>query len=278
MEETLLIKLYITDGLSQRGVAEHLGISQTTVRYYLEKYKIKKNKPRPVTESGSKRCPKCEVTKPLTDFYKQIRPSGNVCNGSWCKACVKGQTVVRQRHYKQQAIDLKGGGCRACGFKAYAGALDFHHIDPSTKDMQAGRFSRKPTSYKLSKELNKCVLVCANCHRMIHAGVIECPPIKYLIPVPPKDAPKHKPDKLTDGRCGKAPPARCPDCDVAVCSRATRCRSCAAVVREGGGKINWPSNDELLSDVKERNYTQVAKQLGVSDNAIRKRLRRAGLL
>ena len=79
------------------------------------------------------------------------------------------QVVLRQRKYKQQALDYKGGKCQVCGYCKYQGALDFHHLDPSQKDIEMSRFSKFPLSEDGKKELDKCILLCANCHREAHA-------------------------------------------------------------------------------------------------------------
>lgn len=70
-------------------------------------------------------------------------------------------------------IDLirkqKGGKCQKCGYNTYQGALEFHHIDPTKKDFTIG-----DRDFKLKEcieESKKCVLLCANCHREIHAGL-----------------------------------------------------------------------------------------------------------
>ena len=59
-------------------------------------------------------------------------------------------------------------GCSKCGYNKCAGALHFHHIDRTTKDFEismatSGSYSKE----KLDKEINKCILVCANCHAEI---------------------------------------------------------------------------------------------------------------
>lgn len=64
----------------------------------------------------------------------------------------------------------------------------------------------------------------------------------------------------------------CKDCQKPISKNATRCKSCKA--KSQPLKIIWPSNTELLEMLNASNYTQVAKTLGVSDNAIRKRLKK----
>jgi 5-methylcytosine-specific restriction endonuclease McrA len=86
--------------------------------------------------------------------------------------CVKCRSVAVQKRrdkIKQMAVEYKGGCCFNCGYTAYIGALEFHHKDPSKKDfgIASKGFTRSWESVKL--ELDKCILVCANCHREIHA-------------------------------------------------------------------------------------------------------------
>lgn len=62
-------------------------------------------------------------------------------------------------------------GCQVCGHTdPYA--LDFHHIDPTTKSFPAGTMSISRNRSVFINELAKCALVCTNCHRAIHAGTI----------------------------------------------------------------------------------------------------------
>jgi len=72
----------------------------------------------------------------------------------------------RQRN-KIRAIEYKGGKCEICSYDSCTAALEFHHKDPSIKDFGISTNSNKAWS-KIKIELDKCVLVCANCHREIH--------------------------------------------------------------------------------------------------------------
>ena len=91
-----------------------------------------------------------------------------------CKRCV-GEAVTR-RHRKVRAILIAeaGGCCAACGYDACQHNLHFHHVDPTRKsfEMNMGR-GKSLTAYR--EEAKKCVLVCANCHGEIEAGLRACP-------------------------------------------------------------------------------------------------------
>ena len=91
--------------------------------------------------------------------------------------CIKcGYEAVKRRRYKikDQAVQYKGGCCQICGYSKHSGALEFHHTDPAAKDFQIA-VKANISWDKIQKELDKCVLLCANCHREVHAGVTECP-------------------------------------------------------------------------------------------------------
>lgn len=70
---------------------------------------------------------------------------------------------------KQKAIEYKGGSCINCGYSKYYGALEFHHLNSQEKDLDWIKL--RLTSWdKITAELDKCVLLCANCHREAHAS------------------------------------------------------------------------------------------------------------
>ena len=120
---------------------------------------------------GHKICPKCKIDKPYTEFYTKRK--GTSIN-TYCKICANLQTLERQRKFKKDAIDYKGSKCCICNYNKCQQALEFHHLDPSKKEFTISNC--KLTSFnKIIKELDKCILVCANCHAEIHGGIIKCP-------------------------------------------------------------------------------------------------------
>lgn len=77
----------------------------------------------------------------------------------------------RRRECKRILVDYKGGRCIKCGYDKYIGALEFHHIDPTQKDFTISNKGKTISLENLKKEVDKCVLVCSNCHREIHGNV-----------------------------------------------------------------------------------------------------------
>ena len=68
---------------------------------------------------------------------------------------------------KEKAIEYKGGCCEKCGYDKCKWAFDFHHLDSTKKDFSLSKNITLSWD-KVKKELDKCILVCANCHREIH--------------------------------------------------------------------------------------------------------------
>ena len=63
-------------------------------------------------------------------------------------------------------IEYKGNKCEKCGYNKNIAALEFHHLDPNTK-----KFTLSDTHHnweETKEELDKCILVCSNCHRELH--------------------------------------------------------------------------------------------------------------
>lgn len=81
----------------------------------------------------------------------------------------------RRRRLKQMVAEYKGGKCQLCGYFRCISALDLHHIDEKTKEFSMSVRGLTRSWEKIKAEADKCVLVCANCHREIHAGVAQLP-------------------------------------------------------------------------------------------------------
>ena len=79
----------------------------------------------------------------------------------------------RRRKLRDMAIEYGGGECQICGYKKSKRALSFHHRNPEEKDFGLSARGLTRSWEKTKIELDKCVLVCANCHMEIHDGLIK---------------------------------------------------------------------------------------------------------
>ena len=81
----------------------------------------------------------------------------------------------RRKRVRGMAIKYKGGKCRLCGYCRCKRALEFHHIGSRQKDFGISAKGYTRSWERTKKELDKCLLVCANCHREIHDGIRQLP-------------------------------------------------------------------------------------------------------
>ena len=88
-----------------------------------------------------------------------------------CKKCRVEAVQKRRQILKLKAIEYKGGKCCICGYNKCMDALDFHHLNKSEKSFGVAEKGYTRSWEKVKEELDKCILVCANCHREIHAGL-----------------------------------------------------------------------------------------------------------
>lgn len=91
---------------------------------------------------------------------------------SHCSKCNSENIVKRRKKLKQMAVDYKGGKCSICGYNKSIRALIFHHLDPTKKDFNIGDAGNR-TWEKIKEEIEKCALVCSNCHAEIEDEIEE---------------------------------------------------------------------------------------------------------
>jgi hypothetical protein len=92
-----------------------------------------------------------------------------------CRRCV-GEGVTRRKQKVRRILVQEGGGrCAICGYARCILNLHFHHVDPETKELEmTARVGRSLDAFR--EEAKKCVLLCANCHGEVEAGLVESPP------------------------------------------------------------------------------------------------------
>ena len=88
-----------------------------------------------------------------------------------CKKCRVEAVQKRRDKLKEMAVQYKGGKCCICGYDKCITALEFHHINPNEKEFGIAAHGYTRSWEEVKKELDKCILVCSNCHKEIHAGL-----------------------------------------------------------------------------------------------------------
>lgn len=123
-------------------------------------------------ERSEKYCPRCKTTKSVLEFYRRRRGKDFT---AYCKKCTNNEVIERQRKFKRKCIEYKGGKCEKCMYDKCDYALEFHHTNPKEKDFGIANARLTTFSKKIMDELDKCVLLCSNCHREEHAKLVGLP-------------------------------------------------------------------------------------------------------
>jgi hypothetical protein len=165
---------------------------------------------------------------------------------------------------KRDLIDCLGGKCARCGYDKCIHAIDFHHIDPEAKDFTVAQKIRNLR--QCLEEIQKCVLLCAICHREFHADVwsldeIEIP--KFVDVITDRIGRRFKECKYCHKRFRRKHQNK-------YCSQ--QCRSNAAK------KVAHPSKETLQTLIdSDCSWVSLGKKFGVSDNAVKKWAKGYGL-
>jgi transposase len=155
-------------GLSSGQIAASIGLSKTTVRHWLREYGLSTQwaARRTASRGGEKqlklRCPRHGVTT-----FK-LRTTG----GYRCARCRSEAVARRRRRVKSVLVEEAGGSCRLCGYSRCISALEFHHLDPAEKSFALSHRGVARSLAKARAEASKCILLCANCHAEVEAGMI----------------------------------------------------------------------------------------------------------
>jgi len=81
----------------------------------------------------------------------------------------------RRKMIRRMAIEYRGGKCAICGYRKSVNALEFHHLDSGKKDFGISAKGYTRSWKQVKDELDKCVLLCSNCHREVHDGITQLP-------------------------------------------------------------------------------------------------------
>lgn len=185
----------------------------------------------------------------------------------------KSKNVIDYRvRRKFNLIQVCGAKCNLCGYDKLQDALDFHHINPDEKEYSISQNGRCHDIKKDLNEVKKCILVCANCHREIHAGMHAEEEL-----LEKKIYDEKKAQQLINAKeylmtktiyhckkCGK---------ELSNKNKSMLCEKC---YKESISQ-HIPSKNELKELLKQFNFCEIGRKYGVSDNTIRKWCKKYGL-
>lgn len=124
---------------------------------------------------------KFDNTRKLTELeqYQNLNRVCKICGRLYLYDRTKGHTktkcnscMANERRFakKQKAIDYKGGKCSKCGYNKCNSALEFHHLDDDQKEFTISS-QHCYVWERIQIELDKTILLCANCHREVHEEI-----------------------------------------------------------------------------------------------------------
>jgi transposase-like protein len=177
IERTRLEGLVET-GMTIAAIAAEVGLSKTTVRYWLRRYGL-----RTTNRRGRRMDPRARAAKEagLLNVSLSCPRHGETMfalegRGYYrCKQCRAEAITRRRRKMKRILVEEAGGGCLVCGYDSCLSALEFHHLDPLQKRLEINAKGSSLALDTLRAEARKCVLLCSNCHMEVEAGLTELP-------------------------------------------------------------------------------------------------------
>jgi hypothetical protein len=119
-------------------------------------YRLTKN------DKENKTCDKCKRKMNRSQFGLNGR-----YHNRFCKDCYNPMQRDKMKKQKIELVTYKGGQCEICGYNKCLSVLQFHHKDPREKDFEICTKNGCNTDI-LKKEVDKCLLLCANCHLELH--------------------------------------------------------------------------------------------------------------
>lgn len=263
----------IEKGYSVREIKKITLNGYSTIRYWLNKFGLKtKNSNLDKKKNNFKKiCKVCNEEKDIIFFYKSRNKVG-----TYCKNCSNLYHSNRVRDIKIKMIDYKGGECKKCNLqleKSHYSVFDFHHLDPNEKDSNFKQIKSWKWD-RIKEEIDKCELLCANCHRIEHAVLCNWGKVERIVGF-------KKEREINKCRCGKEihlASNSCLEChENILLSKKNKKTEKVTEKKARKRKVeNRPSIESLKNDVNNIGFRATGRKYGVSDNCIRKWIKNYG--
>jgi transposase-like protein len=164
-----LLEECLGEGLSLEAIGKRVGKHESTISYWLKKHGLEAVK-------AEKHAAKGGVSKEEMERLLAAGLSLREIGGYYrCKRCRAERVSQRRRTIKRKLVAEAGGKCLICGYDRCQQVLQFHHLDPSTKTFHLAQRGASRSLAQARAEARKCVLLCANCHGEVEAGIATVP-------------------------------------------------------------------------------------------------------
>jgi hypothetical protein len=155
--------------LTVREIAVETGRSYTTMRYWLMRHGLETS-----AEARRRNGNSAERRQGHCAKHGRVELVRHR-DGLLCPRCRADGVTDWRRRAKRILVGEAGGRCVLCGYDRCVAALQFHHTDPEEKRFGLGSRGLAQAIDRLREEARKCVLLCANCHAEVEAGVAQIP-------------------------------------------------------------------------------------------------------
>jgi transposase len=167
------------EGLSVRGMAARLGCSAATVRHWLRKHDVETHRTSQLRSTRDGRASGADATLRVCAVHGATTFVLDTDGYYRCPKCRADSVIRRRARIRAEVIAEAGGCCAICGYSRNPAALQFHHLDPATKEFTLRNGDTRSLE-RMRAEAAKCVLLCANCHAEVESGGAQ-------VPVPSRD-------------------------------------------------------------------------------------------
>jgi hypothetical protein len=163
------LAVLVERGMSVRQIGKELGLSFGAVQHWLKKYELR-TEPHHYCRRDAEKPPSILRECPTHGWTDYVRSGAR---GFYrCPKCAMERVAAYRRRVKEILVEEAGGRCRVCGYDIYIGALHFHHLDPARKRFAVSHAGTTGSLRSMREEARKCVLLCANCHAEVEAGLV----------------------------------------------------------------------------------------------------------
>jgi transposase-like protein len=165
----------VEQGLSIRAIADQLGRSYSTVRHWLGRHGVETPRATRLAQTAAARANGADTTLATCARHGATTFVRESSGGFRCARCRSEAVIARRRRLKQRLVAEAGGQCVLCGYDRSVAALQFHHRDPALKAFSIAQRGLARSLEATRNEVQKCALLCANCHAEVEAGVATLP-------------------------------------------------------------------------------------------------------
>lgn len=166
----------VAGGLSLGQLSSTFGRSKGSIRYWLTKYQL-----RTVNRAKRESTPEAKAARAAgaASFVQECSKHGPTrflreASGYYrCTRCRNERVSKRRRRLKEILLVEAGGACTICGYARSKRALEFHHVEPTEKEFAVSAAGATMSIEELRAEVQKCVLLCSNCHAEVEDGVVS---------------------------------------------------------------------------------------------------------